>query len=897
MDERRVIKVYISSPSDVPDARAEAVRQVQKLNDDPEIAAEFEFEILEYEVKAPPIVGRDTQAVINEYMGAAAKSDMVICIFGQRFGTEHVIGGRSYPSGTYYEFLTAQRAFRNSSGSKPIILLYRMLKDPPSPENTEEVEQAQKVEDFFRNVYTRDSIHPGLFEEHRELETFSSSLERKLKPVILREFSRRTGPGLFQSLAHRFGFRIDPEVIRASMIKKVRDIWIHGVLNDLTSRVAARFETPLTIGKAQDSSTGPARHLSPGEQLCRHFDHADHQLLILGKQGAGKSFKLLELTSALLGRAAENPHLPIPVVFNLSSWTGRGESMADWLCAQLVDVYKLPRKIARQWVDHEKIALCLDGLDEITAGGARLGSDQEQEALRLRDDRCRECLEALNEYIAGTDIWMALCCRDEKYASLETKLHLRRGDAAIITVGPLDDTQVKDYMEATKWELGSLSQAMEADSTLRDMARRPFLLTAMAVAYRDDNAVSASGIIEGGKGDVEARLRDLFGKYVLARFGGTESKRAVKYSLPKIRHYLGELAQKMQGESNLLLVEQLQPDWLPASNRWKYVALVSLFLFLFMSLFIGLPSGAAIGYEWAAVTGSLAVGLYYGLACALATAFFSGGIVAGGFALSKTWGFGVAAGITLGAARGIITGISPNEGGWSAGLRVGLISSLVGITVLAPLMRLRRHARDEIRPLESQKWDSRKALLGVVAAVGVGGVFWAAFGEARGLGFGLGLMPILTLAFGNLGTSFEVKTYPNQGIWQSATTAGRIALLSGLTGMACFGASYGFSLGFTQGVINVILGMTLAACSLGFGAIPLMQHLGLRCIIASYRIAPLRMVHFLEAASDLHLLRRVGGGYMFQHDFLRNYFLTLDQEISASQPTAGQEVKDFPASD
>jgi hypothetical protein len=121
MDERRVLKVYISSPSDVPDARAEAVRQVQRLNDDSDIAAEFLIEILEYVEKAPPIIGREAQAVINDYMGAVAESELVICVFGQRFGTEHVFGGRRYPSGTYYEFLTAERAYRNSRGTRPVI--------------------------------------------------------------------------------------------------------------------------------------------------------------------------------------------------------------------------------------------------------------------------------------------------------------------------------------------------------------------------------------------------------------------------------------------------------------------------------------------------------------------------------------------------------------------------------------------------------------------------------------------------------------------------------------------------------------------------------------------------------------------------------------------------------
>lgn len=195
-------------------------------------------------------------------------------------------------------------------------------------------------------------------------------------------------------------------------------------------------------------------------------------------------------------------------------------------------------------------------------------------------------------------------------------------------------------------------------------------------------------------------------------------------------------------------------------------------------------------------------------------------------------------------------------------------------------------------PLESQKWETRKALLGVVAASFIGLVFWKAFGPARGLGFGFGLTPILALAFGQLGTSFDVKTYPNQGIWESAYAARRIALFGAITGMICFGTSYWISIGLEkgweygrrQGIVNAILGLNLAIASLVFGAMPLMQHLSLRWLLTLHRQTPRNLVGFLNTAADLYVLRRVGDGYTFQHSFLREYFYILHNKNRTRTP-------------
>lgn len=75
-----------------------------------------------------------------------------------------------------------------------------------------------------------------------------------------------------------------------------------------------------------------------------------------------------------------------------------------------------------------------------------------------------------------------------------------------------------------------------------------------------------------------------------------------------------------------------------------------------------------------------------------------------------------------------------------------------------------------------------------------------------------------------------------------------------------------------RGVINSIIGLVLGTSSLAFGGMPSIQHLSLRLVLALRDRAPLDVVSFLKAASHMHLLRKVGGGFMFQHEYLRYYF-------------------------
>jgi hypothetical protein len=70
-----------------------------------------------------------------------------------------------------------------------------------------------------------------------------------------------------------------------------------------------------------------------------------------------------------------------------------------------------------------------------------------------------------------------------------------------------------------------------------------------------------------------------------------------------------------------------------------------------------------------------------------------------------------------------------------------------------------------------------------------------------------------------------------------------------------------------------------------YGGIAALEHVLLRWYLWRAGVMPWNYVAFLNYASDRILLRKVGGGYMFAHLLLRDYFVELDaQTIAGEEP-------------
>src|SRR5439155_24023315 len=138
------------------------------------------------------------------------------------------------------------------------------------------------------------------------------------------------------------------------------------------------------------------------------------------------------LTRTLLDRAQADEHHRIPVVFNLSSWAQRRQSLAVWLVEELWTKYQVPRKVGQAWIDTGQVLLLLDGLDEV-AENARSA-----------------CVQAINDYyhrcLEQGPTPLVVCCRNREYRTLQTRVTLSQA----VSIRPLTDDQIEHYLQSAK---------------------------------------------------------------------------------------------------------------------------------------------------------------------------------------------------------------------------------------------------------------------------------------------------------------------------------------------------------------------------------------------------------------------------------------------------------------
>ena len=151
-----------------------------------------------------------------------------------------------------------------------------------------------------------------------------------------------------------------------------------------------------------------------------------------------------------------------------------------------------------------------------------------------------------------------------------------------------------------------------------------------------------------------------------------------------------------------------------------------------------------------------------------------------------------------------------------------------------------------------------------------------ALGRGLTVGLVIGLIYKLStgLAVGLSGREISTKTTPNEGIHRSA----RMAVITGLGAGLGFGLVVGAPLGLgagLDGALNVgLLTGVIGGLTTGirYGGRTCLQHLLLRLWLVRNGSAPWRYVKFLDYATERVFLRKVGGGYIFIHPLLQDYF-------------------------
>jgi len=219
----------------------------------------------------------------------------------------------------------------------------------------------------------------------------------------------------------------------------------------------------------------------------------------------------------------------------------------------------------------------------------------------------------------------------------------------------------------------------------------------------------------------------------------------------------------------------------------------------------------------------------------------------------------------------------------------------------------------EIRPTEVLTWAWRRLQRQIVLCLLAGlvfGLLLALVDVLFSTGYwDLGNLLLFPSAFGLVvaligllmaGWSGELSVRrsdakPNQGIWRSARNSGRVGLIVGLVISLSAGLVFWLSDWLLNQVpleIDLISGLgigLIAGLSAGLtvgmlnGGVACIQHSMLRLLLWATKSSPGRYTRFLDDAAERILLRRVGGGYIFAHRLLQDYFAALNTQPAAPQ--------------
>ncbi len=477
---------------------------------------------------------------------------------------------------------------------KPIL----KKKSPLTP-FPEEVTSTPSVD--YPDLSTPSDFPPELLEAVQE--------EARYKEY--REQARETWDHFGQASALRQPLTQNEYRQRKTLLSKVKDFWIDGFL-----KPSLYANTAINL----DWKTNPEAVLRPFEvreeipvDLDESFEGLQptqllnqtglgKTLLILGEPGSGKTITLLQLAQKLVNQTERDLTLPIPVVFNLSSWGQKQQPIEKWLIEELKDKYQVPLTWSELWLTEEQLILLLDGLDEV--------SKEQRNA----------CVRALNQFIETHNTTeMVVCSRVKDYEALSESLQL----SSAICIKPLSPKQIYGFLTKAGDSLAGLKTLLQQERKLEQFAQTPLILNIMSLAYQ---GWSAADLLQQFHSS-EDRYQHLFDSYIERMLRRrVSSKRepnpnSSQYPQAKVLHWLSWLAKTMMDESKIIfLLEKMQPTWLQSrGERISY----QISNFLLGGLSGGLIGGLIVGLIFgliAGLSGGLIVGLIFGLI---------GGVIAG----------------------------------------------------------------------------------------------------------------------------------------------------------------------------------------------------------------------------------------------------------------------------
>ena len=281
---------------------------------------------------------------------------------------------------------------------------------------------------------------------------------------------------------------VSPRRGLSALRQSVKKFWVEGVLENSLSHSRLIDVDKDTLPEMVDSPYGSTR-LDPKQPIASLCDELGGSFLILGVPGVGKTTIMLSLARELICRAEQDPGERMPVVFNLTSWAGRGQPLSDWLLGELATKYLVPKGAGRSWLEQGCLRLFLDGLDEVPAR------------------RRAACVEAINTFLrAGSLVSIVVCCRFNEYTELPIRLMLN----GALRLRTLSRAQIGEHLDRAGSRLQGLRSLLERDSSLQVLAQTPFMLSLMIRTYGDLPPGAGQRLLRqrrGAEGPTDAGLR------------------------------------------------------------------------------------------------------------------------------------------------------------------------------------------------------------------------------------------------------------------------------------------------------------------------------------------------------------------------------------------------------
>ncbi len=718
---------------------------------------------------------------------------------------------------------------------------------------------------------------------------------------------------------------------RNQMLRRVRTFWIEGVLEQSLESVAwielGLHQRPDAVrarpGLLAHSTSGRRYALPAQMSMGTIFDENSQALLILGAPGSGKTTLLLKLAAELLERAKDEDAHPIPVVFNLASWAKQRSPLTEWLVDELADVYDVPHNIGQGWVDNDHVLPLLDGLDEV-AEVHREGcveaintfrehyglvpvvvcsrtAEHAALAVRLRLLGAVEIqplgrldiwthLEQIGEPLAGVHaalrddptLWdllksplllsiVALAYHDKPATDLRAigTLEERRQRLFTAYVSAMFERRSQDprfpedkTIQWLTWMARSLQRHNQTEFYLERLQRDwlPSLARQRLMIAGSGVAVGLLvGLLTGLIHDL--RVAPLFGLAAGLFYG------------------LGERYAALPPDA------RLRWSWEGVRNGLGWMVVVGLVVGIFNGLRYGLIYEPRIGWITGldGVFAGMVVGMFHGLSPGPPNARSP----VSHERIPRLSRRAVIAGIIVGLLAALILGARfVLFGGLDRGIVHGLFFGPLFWLVTGLLFELGERSA-AIRPAAHLRWSwsGVKGQLGatVLPAVLVVPVVTLSAGQGLGPegGFVAGVFAgVLTGALAALfyGLSPDEldkpPTIPNEGIRRSARNGLFTALVVGspvgLISTAIYGSQVGMDEGLLAGLYSGLYAALLGG--LFYGGMACLQHLLLRSLLVREDHTPRQYIDFLDYATQHLFLRKVGGGYIFIHRLLLEYF-------------------------